>query len=102
MSNCVYTTQGNLLCDKNNKGSDAYIQTKFRGGCPVAAKRLATQQAFETYENKFALSQLNSAFKSTMASKSAGMEKFAPVPGHNSLNVADDIAGTYGLPWAPY
>lgn len=95
MSNCVYTTQGNLLCDKNNKGSDAYIQTKFRGGCP--AKKVA-----EAFENKFALSQLNSAFKSTMASTSKGMEKFAPVPGHNSLNIADDIAGTYGLPWAPY
>lgn len=97
MSNCVYTTQGNLLCGdkKTNAGGDSFLQTKYRGGCPKK----------EPFENSggFAMNQLNSALKSigAMASSSAGIEKFASAK-HNSMDIADDIAGTYGLPWAPY
>jgi hypothetical protein len=57
----------------------------------------------EGYANGFAMDQLNSAFKSVVASANAtGMENYASVPSKNPLNINDDITGTYGLPWAPY
>jgi hypothetical protein len=81
-----------------NADGDSYLQTKYRSGCPAAKK--------ESFENSgFTMNQLNSALKSigAMASSSAGIENFASVqPKYNSMDIADDISGTYGLPWAPY
>ena len=122
-SSCVYTTQGNLLCGAENKGRDAFVQTQFRTGC-LAQKEMFAQHQLqqqniygkpqmqmqskakpESYANagSFAMDQLNTAFKSVISpARATGMENFASVPGKNTMNVTDDITGTYGLPWAPY
>ena len=129
-SSCVYTTQGNLLCGAENKGRDAFIQTQFRTGCLAQKEMFAQQQQHKLQQQQqplhqqqniygnpnmhqkpkekfangsFAMDQLNTAFKSVISpARATGMENFASVPGKNTMNVTDDITGTYGLPWAPY
>ena len=117
-SSCVYTTQGNLLCGAENKGRDAFVQTQFRTGCLAQKEMFAQQQQQQPLDQQqniygnpkekfangsFAMDQLNTAFKSVISpARATGMENFASVPGKNTMNVTDDITGTYGLPWAPY
>ena len=99
---CTFTTQGNLVCgDNDNKSNDTYISTQFRGG---RGDNHVQTEHFANGGSGLVLNQLNSAFKGVgpVASLSP-IEGFSPAPlKHDSVDVAIDLNGTYGLPWAPY
>ena len=100
---CTYTTQGNMVCGGGASATrDAYIQTQFRGGCG------GTVEQYKNGGMGLGMNQLDSAFKSVVpVAAGGGVVMFAVVGGqggnkNGSLEISNDITGTYGLPWAPY